>query len=95
MGYILNVIDEDGNEIPFSRIKSFSNCGRCRYRDSVPCDEITIQILDKKSEILSDEDIDLIMELLLNALDEGGTYGKMKKIMELIDKLNEENTINE
>ena len=94
MSFILNVIDENGNDIPFSRIKSFSNCGRCRYRDSVPCDEITIQIFDAEPKF-DDDEIHLIMELLLDSLNDGGTYNKMKKIMGLIDKLNEENTLNE
>lgn len=90
MGFILNVIDEDGNEIPFNRIKATNPT---MYNDNIAFDEITIQIFDKK-DIFTDEDINLIMELLLNALDDGGTYGKMKKIMELIDKIKEENTIN-
>ena len=91
MGFILKVIDENGKEIPFNRIKANNST---RYSDNIVFEEITIQISDKKN-IFTDEDIGLIMELLLNALDEGGTYGKMKKIMELIDKLNEEKTLNE
>ena len=91
MGFILKVIDENGKDIPFSRIKANNST---RYSDNIVFEEITIQISDKKN-IFTDEDIDLIMELLLNALDNGGTYNKMKKIMGLIDKLNEEITINE
>ena len=91
MGFILKVIDENGNDIPFSRIKANNST---RYSDNIVFEEITIQISDKKN-IFTDEDIYLIMELLLNALDKGGTYNKMKKIMGLIDKLNEENTLNE
>lgn len=91
MGFILRVIDENGNEIPFNRIKANNST---RYSDNIVFEEITIQISDKK-DIFTDEDIDLIRELLLDSLNDGGTYKKMKKIMELIDKLNEENTINE
>lgn len=88
MGLILNVVDEKGNGIPHNRVKVV---GCCPVNNG--CDEITIQIFDKK-DIFTDEDIDLIMELLLNSLDDCGTYDKLKKIIGLIDKLNEENTIN-
>ena len=89
MGFILNVIDENGNEIPFNRVK-VTNC--CPVTKG--CDEITIQIFNAKP-IFDEDEIKLILRTLRKSLHYGGSYHRMKKIVDLIDKLNEENTINE
>ena len=90
MGFIINVIDENGDEIPFNRVRAITDP---RQICNNGFEEITIQISDDKKQF-NDDEIFVIKELLHKAIEYGASYGKMKKYIDLMDKLNEENSIN-
>jgi len=96
MGVILNVIDENGNGIPFNRIK-VTGCNYTSFEKN-GCDEITVQIFDKK-DIFTIEDLRYLKWLLGEKLKYGGnTVTEMRKYAEIYEKIEkelEENNINQ
>lgn len=80
------VRDECGNKVDVKDVQMCDLIGGGK--------QVTIILKNRKSELFSDGDIKLIMELLHGALEYGGSYLKMSRVVDLMDKLNEENGLN-